>query len=208
MPALAGLIERRVLVNYRVDAAVLRRSLPAPFRPHLVDGFGIAGVCLIRLARVRPRFLPAFFGLGSENAAHRVAVEWDTETGVQRGVYVPRRDTSSWVNVAVGGSLFPGEQHRAVFESTETEADVQIKVRSTDGATRIEVAGSVAPSLPEGSVFESTEAASAFFECGSLGYSATADPGRFDGLELCSSKWQVEPLAARHEPIEFDLRRQ
>src|SRR4029450_11199358 len=37
--------------------------------------------------------------------------------------------------------------------------------------------------------------ASAFFERGSLGYSATHDPGRFDGLELRSQVWPVEPLA-------------
>ena len=45
-----------------VDPDVLRRILPEPFRPKLVNGVGIAGVCLIRLKHVRPKFLPAVIG--------------------------------------------------------------------------------------------------------------------------------------------------
>jgi hypothetical protein len=44
-------------------------------------------------------------------------------------------------------------------------------------------------------VFASISAASAFFERGALGYSATGQPGVFDGLELRSLAWHVEPLA-------------
>jgi hypothetical protein len=43
-------------------------------------------------------------------------------------------------------------------------------------------------------VFSSLEDASAFFQAGSLGYSATLDPARFQGLELRCFDWQVEPL--------------
>ena len=73
IPVIRGLIDRRVLVNYRVDPEVLGKQLPAPFRPQLVRGYGIAGICLIRLKQIRPRFLPALCGIASENAAHRVA---------------------------------------------------------------------------------------------------------------------------------------
>ena len=62
IPVIRGVIDRRILVNYRVDAAVLARLLPAPFRPKLVNGAGMAGVCLIRLRDIRPRFLPRWLG--------------------------------------------------------------------------------------------------------------------------------------------------
>ena len=75
IPVIRGLIDRRILVNYRVQPDVLVRLLPVPFRPKLVNGSGMAGVCLIRLKHVRPKFMPAFLGLSSENAAHRIAVE-------------------------------------------------------------------------------------------------------------------------------------
>lgn len=53
---MVGTIERRLLVNYRIDAAVLSRVLPVPFRPGLVGGYGIAGICMIRLKHLRARF--------------------------------------------------------------------------------------------------------------------------------------------------------
>jgi hypothetical protein len=71
-----GLIERRLLVNYRVDAGVLQRQLPPPFRVDAVGGAGVAGICLIRLAQERVPGVPRWLGLRSENAAHRIAVNY------------------------------------------------------------------------------------------------------------------------------------
>jgi hypothetical protein len=53
---------------------------------------------LIGLKRVRPRFLPPWLGMSSENAAHRAAVQWDDKGEVREAVYVRRRDTSSRLN--------------------------------------------------------------------------------------------------------------
>src|SRR5215469_685094 len=83
LPAVAGTIERRILVNFRCRPDVLARILPAPFRPKLINDWGMAGICLIRLGGIRPAFLPAIGGLNSENAAHRIAVEWD-DHGINR----------------------------------------------------------------------------------------------------------------------------
>ncbi len=90
-----GLIDRRVLLNYRIDPDVLRRVLPPQFRPKLYAGCGVGGVCMIRFRRLRPRLTPACLGLTSENAAHRIAVEWDQDGEQREGVFIPRRDTNS-----------------------------------------------------------------------------------------------------------------
>ena len=198
LPIVKGLIERRVLVNFRVQPDVLQRQVPAPFRVVTVGGQGIAGVCLIRLAHERPRFLPSFLGQRSENAAHRVAVTWDTATGPKEGVYVLRRDTSSALNAFVGGRFFPGKHHRARFDVHESANEIAITLRSDDGATRIAVRGTVAAALPKTSVFPDLATASAFFERGAIGHSPTDDPRCFDCLELCSQGWHVEPLAVEH----------
>src|SRR5690349_9232608 len=95
---LASVVERRLLVNYRVDPEVAARMVPGPLRPQVVSGWAVAGICLLRLGRVRPGWAPAAVGVRSENAAHRVAVEWDGPDGVERGVYIPRRDTDSRLN--------------------------------------------------------------------------------------------------------------
>jgi Uncharacterized conserved protein (COG2071) len=89
IPVIRGIIDRRILVNFKVDAGVLSRFLPAPFRPKLINGAGMAGVCLIRLNHIRPRFLPSFLGISSENAAHRIAVEWDQNGQPKEGVFIP-----------------------------------------------------------------------------------------------------------------------
>jgi hypothetical protein len=103
IPVIRGVIDRRILVNYRVDAEVLASVLPAPFRPKVVRGVGMVGICLIRLKGVGPRFFPVGLGVSSENAAHRAAVEWDDEGAVREGVFVRRRDTDSWLNTWAGG---------------------------------------------------------------------------------------------------------
>src|SRR5262252_73480 len=114
-PPLVGMIERRLLVNYRVDPQIAAGWLPPPLRPRLVRGHAVAGLCLLRLGGLRPPGVPARLGLTSENVAHRVAVEWDTRDGVADGVFISRRDTTSWTSVALGGRLFPGDHHRARF---------------------------------------------------------------------------------------------
>ena len=194
IPVIRGLIDRRILVNYRVRPDLLARMLPAPFRPKLINGSGIAGVCLIRLKHVRPKFLPAFLGLSSENAAHRFAVEWDDGGETKEGVYVPRRDTSSKINTLLGGRLFPGMQSHADFQIQEKDGHFRIELTSDDRHTHLLVEGNVADELPADSVFGTLANASDFLERGSLGYSATAEQGRFDGIELHSFNWKLRPL--------------
>ncbi len=204
IPAVHGVIDRRVLVNYRVNPDVLQAMLPAPFHPKLVRGVGIAGICLIRLRGLRPSFVPSWLGISSENAAHRIAVEWRDETGRLRdGVYIPRRDTDSRFNTLVGGRLFPGMHHHARFNVHETADHFDIALRSDDGGTKLTLRATLAPELPKTLVFQSLAGASAFFESGALGYSATLDPRRFQGLELRCLQWQVEPLAVEEVHSSF-----
>ena len=52
-------------------------------------------------------------------------------------------------------------------------------------------------------MFRSLDEASAFFQAGSLGYSATSDPTRFQGMDLHCYNWQVEPLAVEEVHSSF-----
>jgi hypothetical protein len=203
IPVIQGVIDRRILVNFQVDPEVLSRVLPPPFQPKLAGDRGMAGVCLIRLKEIRPRFLPWRMGISSENAAHRIAVEWTSRGQSQEGVYIPRRDTSSRLNTLAGGRLFPGLHHPAHFDVQEKGDRYSVALSSQDGEVQLKVVGQLARELPTQSVFRSIEEASAFFERGALGYSATPDPERFDGLELRSHHWRVEPLAVEEVHSSF-----
>jgi len=202
LPIIRGTIARRILINYRVDPDVLARELPAPFRPRVYRGHSLVGICLIRLESLRPTWLPSWLGVSSENAAHRAAVEWDENGVPHSGVFIRRRDSDSWLNSALGGRLFPGIHHRAQFEvhaeACEKLNRIEMRVESDDGATRISLAGKRAAEFPRDSIFPSLAEASAFYESGGLGYSATSDPDRFDGLELCCQEWKAEPLEIEH----------
>lgn len=158
-----------------------------------MNGYAVAGICLIRVGSMRPRGLPARIGLGSENAAHRFAVEWDTPSGVDSGVYIPRRDSDSLVNLAVGGHLYPGAHHRATFAVNETESKMAVRFTARDASAHVEIVARITDDLVGSKLFANTAEASAFFEHGSVGFSATSDPRRFDGLALATSAWRVEP---------------
>jgi hypothetical protein len=190
-----GTIKRRLLINYRVDPAVMGRLLPPPFRPKLHENRAIAGICLIRLEDIRPRRFPLALGLSSENAAHRIAVVWEDKTGSHEGVYIPRRDTGSLVNHVAGGRLFPGQHQRATFQVTEDEHRIALHMRSGDGQVELDVVARTADELPATSRFATVSEASEFFERGGIGYSVTSSANRLDGVVLKTDSWQVKPLA-------------
>ena len=194
IPVIQGLIKRRLLVNYRADPEVVRPLLPVPFRPKLRHDYAIVGVCLIRLEQVRPRGLPAFLGIASENAAHRFAVEWTDADGSHEGVFVPRRDTGSWLNHWAGGRVFPGEHALAKFSVADAGGRIDFTMTSRDGGS-IHVRGEESNDWPADSVFANIDEASAFFERGYLGYSVTKDPNRLDGLRLHIPDWRVQPFS-------------
>lgn len=195
VPVIQGVIRRRLLLNYRVDPGLIAAQLPAPFEPKLHGGHAIAGVCLIRLEQIRPHGLPGILGFASENAAHRIAVRWRSDGAEREGVFIPRRDTNSVMNRLAGGRLFPGEHHAAEFEVQENERTIRLTMKARDDEVEIRVAASTADQLPEGSCFSGVQEASAFFEPGSLGYSATGDPHKLHGVTLVTKNWMVEPLA-------------
>jgi len=102
-----GVIARRMLLNFRADAEVVQRLLPAPLQVDQQNGHAIVGVCLIRLENLRPHGVPGPLGLSSENMAHRVAIRYPGSEGIRPGVFVWRRETDQRLVELLGGRLFP-----------------------------------------------------------------------------------------------------
>jgi hypothetical protein len=195
LPVISGLIKRRLLVNFRADPDIVHEILPNGFRPKLHDGHALVGICLIRLENVRPKGVPAAIGVSSENAAHRIAIEWTAPDGQRHeGVFVARRDTNSRLNAIAGGRVFPGEYHHSRFEVRDQDQTVSINVALPDDTTSIFVSGRQSDIFPSSSCFKSLADASGFFEQGCIGYSVTKSLNRLDGLELRTARWQVAPF--------------
>ena len=195
IPTIQGIIKRRILVNYQAEPEVIQKILPPIFRPKLYKEKAIAGICLIRLEQIRPKNLPEFIGISSENSAHRIAVEWENENGKTiEGVFIPRRDTDSLLNHLIGGRIFPGEHNKASFEIEESGNQINFAMNSDDKAVLVKLKGNISDKFPENSIFSSLKEASNFFERGSLGYSATKTKKNLDGLILDIEDWKVEHL--------------
>jgi hypothetical protein len=193
-PTLEGIIERRLLINYRADPEVVAGMVPPPFRPQLVAGQAVVGICLLRLGELRPLGFPRFVGQRSENAAHRIAVEWDTDDGVAQGVYIERRDSHSMLNVAAGGRIFPGRHYRSHFSVYESGFDYSVGFHSADGLVAAQVEAHLSPTLTGSHLFPDLASASDFFRAGSIGYSDGGSGHRLDGMALDTDRWQIEPL--------------
>ena len=195
LPQIQGVIRRRILVNFRVEPEIIQPQLPPKFRPKLHAGSAIAGICLIRLEQIRPRGFPGFLGVSSENAAHRIAVLWEDESGqTQEGVFIPRRDTNSKLNHFAGGRLFPGEHNKAGFKVVTSKEGIDFQMESLDRRVALRLRAQIATALPLVSKFRTLAEASEFFESGSLGYSLTGEERRLDGVRLQTKKWEIEPL--------------
>jgi hypothetical protein len=139
----------------------------------------------------------------SENAAHRIAVEWDTTHGRNCGVYIPRRDSASMVNVLVGGRLYPGVHRHARFDVRESAEELAVSFTSDDGAANVDVRVAVSESLSGSALFADLAEASAFFRLGSIGYSASRKATRYDGLELVTEAWSIGAAAVLHAESSF-----
>lgn len=203
IPTVRGVIDSRVLINYRVDGEVLSRLCPSPFRPQLVEGYGIAGICLIGLKNMRPRGLPACLGLPSKNAAYRFAVQWDDEGQNRSGVYIPRRETSSRFNALIGGRLFPGRHYLANFPSWKMDEAIEIEMKSDGQQAQLYCKGRIVEDLPNDSIFPTLESCSDFFRSGSIGFSPSNCLRSVEGVELRIQDWQVEPLELSHLQSSF-----
>ncbi len=200
LPTIHGFIDRRILINFTANPADAEKILPAPFRPKIYKGKAIVGICLIRLKNIKPKGLPDFLGISSENGAHRIAVEWDEAGQVKEGVFIPRRDTSLRLNTIVGGKLFPGKHHLAKFNVIEDNQNYHIDFTSSD-KTKISIDAKEAEHFNSSSIFETIENVSDFFEKGAVGYSPNGK--KFDGLKLATYHWQVKPLSVSNVKSSF-----
>lgn len=190
MDVMTGVIDHRILLNYRVDPEVLRSVLPRPLEPKLVDGWGIGGICQVSLSQMRPRGMPAIVGTKSHNAAHRIAVI--SEAG--EGVYVPRRDTDSRLNQMAGGRVFPGLYEFSKFEIDAQGDEFRVAISEPDGSKIMSIEAVVASEVQPGSVFKSLDEGSAFFQAGGTGWSPGKKEGALDTIELWTRDWNMEPL--------------
>jgi len=193
MKEVTGIIDHRILLNFRIDPEVMKKNLPNEFTPKVVNGYAIGGICQVTLSGMRAKGMPSIVGTGSHNAAHRIAV--DSSQG--EGVYVTRRDTNSWVNTVSGGRVFPGVYSKANFDVSVSGDLYSVRIENKKEELIMAISAEVVSELPEGSVFESIGEVSDFFKTGNIGWSAKEHSNQFDAIELATDEWRMEPLKVK-----------
>jgi hypothetical protein len=180
-------LRRRLLINYRLDPEYAGTLLPQTLRPQLVDGSAVAGVCLVGLERVSP-ISNRLGGIRSENAAHRIAVEWDELGETAQGVFIFERHSSSLHSVLLGGRAFPGVHRRARFTTLDTAERHRVSMRSRDQHLDVDVQLSDEWSS---TLFPSLQAASDFTRAGRVGWSRGHDRTTLEPVALTTSEWSM-----------------
>ncbi|HTN79565.1 MAG TPA: hypothetical protein VMK16_07820 [Acidimicrobiales bacterium] len=133
-PVLQATLERRLLLTYRLDPDAVADLVPGPFWLHMVGGFAVGSITLDHVTALRPRGLPAAAGFTSQNAAHRIAVEWDQHGRKAAGTFVLSRHTSARRIAVAGDRLFPGLRMRADFDVDDRGPNVSVGFRGSDGS--------------------------------------------------------------------------
>jgi hypothetical protein len=203
LPVIVGLLDRRILLNYRFDPVYLSGFLPGPFRPRLHKGYGVGGICMIRFRHLRPRYIPEMLGITSENAAHRIAVEWMQDGTNREGVFIPRRDTTSAFNSWAGGRIFPGIFQRTLFQVDESAGRYHVEIAHAGAKPHVIFDGLECDDFSVSSVFGSLDEASEFFAKGAIGYSVAKDNSHYQGMELRLLEWQIRPLKITHAYVQL-----
>jgi len=193
MKEVTGIIDHRILLNFRIDPEVMKKNLPKEFTPKVVNGYAIGGICQVSLSEMRAKGMPSIVGTSSHNAAHRIAV--DSSKG--EGVYVTRRDTNSWLNTMSGGKVFPGVYSKANFDVSVSDDLYSVRIENKKKELIMSISAEIVSDLPEGSVFESTKEVSNFFKTGNIGWSSRAQSNQFDAIELTTVEWRMEPFKVK-----------
>jgi hypothetical protein len=171
----------------------MRVQLPSRFRPKLHAGHSVAGICLIRLDSIRPRFVPRLLGLSSENAAHRVAVRWRADGATRRRVHsAPGHRVGhepSCRRSALPRRASPGSFHRA-RELGPHRPQHAVRRSPSVGEGPREAGGPPSQLV----VFFVSHRGVSLLRARVSRLLRDADAGRLDGIELRTHGWSVEPL--------------
>ena len=194
MPALNGMIDRRILINYRVEPEIVKRLLPVNLEPIVINDYASAGICLLRLKNIGIKCSPAALRITSENAAHRFLVRQTKQGQETCGVYIPRRDTDSMLNVLLARKIFSWPHYYAQFDVAEAGGNYHVSMESEDRYLRLHVHASVDNTFPDNSMFESIDHASHTFQHCSVGVSPSTIPNQLNTIRLRTERWSVKPL--------------
>jgi hypothetical protein len=184
------LVDRRILILYRVSAAVLEQILPAAAEPRHVADRALAGIAFRRRWMTRSRLVPARLGT-THCATHFVLVRGCSGPDRHPGIFTFRHDSSSrwqaWWTSAGGG-------HHARFEVVDRVDSLELVGDSDDQVMHLLLKAQVARGLPDSSVFRSVPQVADCLAADLAGLGLLQPPGAGGQGGSVWSHLRLEPL--------------
>ena len=177
-----GVIERRLLVIYRLDPKVAKEVLPPPWQARLIGGYAVAGIALAHLGRLRPAGLPPVAGLARESVTHGIAVEWESSRSLHTGVFVTHHDSAG----AGRGRRLCRASRFTVDERTD---GLRVAYTGRDRTVRVDIDVDLVASLAGSALFADVYAATRFLQLDGAGGAAWAPPAK--AIRLCAGDRSV-----------------
>jgi hypothetical protein len=140
------------------------------------------------------KYSPAFLRITSENAAHRFLVKYKDGDKEIQGVYIPRRDTDSMLNVLLAGKIFSWPHYSAHFQVDEANGNYTVAMQSKDSYSSLSVEAQLTNTFPSDSMFDCIDHASGCFHGCPIGLSPSTTPNRFKTIRLKTKTWAVKSL--------------
>ena len=186
---------RSLVVTYAFPSEILAPLLPPGIRLDLYKRYGFLAIALVSAERLRPSFLPAFFGQDVFLSGYRIFARSGAS---RRGLRILRSQTDRrWM--VWGGNLLTRYHYRLCRQSVEELGrDLRWSVRSLDGKgdfdVRADLAGMPA-ALPRGSPFEGATEARRF--AGPLPYTFDYEPQTNSLISIRGMReaWNPRPVA-------------
>lgn len=189
-----GVLENTVLLNFRTDAEVLRRLLPSPFEPRLVDGYGMVGILLFTMKNLTCETTMGLPSPPSDHVLYRIAVSWNHGGRTYHGMYLLRHEVNTRLPVRQRRrGLFPvaGQPVRWHKEPGSQQFEWTLKSKTK---TKLQISASVSSSFSSGSVFSSLEEASDFFAQERAAIAPRFQKSIFSNTHFLPLTWPVKPL--------------
>ena len=184
-------IQKQILINYRVSPDALQNFLPESLQPFIYKNWAHAGICLLNTKKLNSDWLPNWIRNNSWYVAHYFIVSKDE----QPACYIPRNDTSSFLNLLTGSRILAGSTKMAKIEVCDDQHQLNIQVKSKDKTFSIDYRGIRSQNLPDSSVFANLREATEFFNHEKCQYSHKLKSYSSKGPSTMDEDWNVTPLA-------------
>ncbi|NQZ58950.1 MAG: DUF2071 domain-containing protein [Lentisphaeraceae bacterium] len=184
-------IQKQILINYRINPDALNSFLPESLQPYILKKWAHVGICLLSSKSINIEWLPHWIHNNSWNVAHYFIVSKDGNPAC----YIPRNDTSSYLNLLTGTRIFAGSTKMAEIEVSDDQHQLNIQVKSKDKKISIDYHGIRCQNLPSSSVFTNLREATEFFNHEKCQYSHKLKSYSSKGPSTTDQDWSVSALS-------------